>query len=71
MDHDCFEEGCQYEGSMFCIWCGLTEDDLDLDGEAADGIADDIAMGRGGYEFGSLYDTTGLAYNRESYFRQW
>lgn len=26
--HDCLRDGCQYEGSLFCIWCGLTEDDI-------------------------------------------
>jgi hypothetical protein len=33
--HDCLEDGCQYDGadsnraSMFCIWCGLTREDLE------------------------------------------
>lgn len=26
-DHDCLIHGCHYEGSMFCIWCGLTKED--------------------------------------------
>ena len=26
--HDCQRDGCQYEGSMFCIWCGLTAEDV-------------------------------------------
>ena len=25
--HDCQIDGCHYEGSMFCMWCGLTAQD--------------------------------------------
>lgn len=28
---DCERDGCQYEGSMFCIWCGLTAEDREDD----------------------------------------
>lgn len=25
--HDCLRDGCEYAGSMFCTWCGLTAED--------------------------------------------
>lgn len=29
MDHDCFTDGCVYEGSLFCMYCGLTAEDVE------------------------------------------
>lgn len=51
-------------------WEERAEIEADRLQEVADGLRDDLEMGRLP-EFGSMLDRTGLAYNRESYFRQW
>lgn len=27
--HECWHDGCVYNGSIFCIYCGLTKEDLE------------------------------------------
>lgn len=29
VEHDCFTHGCVRGDSLFCIYCGLTQDDID------------------------------------------
>jgi hypothetical protein len=68
--HDCQRDGCLYEGSMFCIYCGLTSDDI-MDGcsDDCDGCcaSDTVACHQGGCDMCEPYDFSYLSddFNRE------